>query len=94
MILAELIIALNLVGHADGAVEVITAGRGEIIAVLLHTPVGITSIEKMFHELPNDFRNRVTLVKRYQVWGVLAPDDWPAPQQGPKGARFHLNPAP
>ena len=90
---AELIITLNLVGHAEGAVEVITAGQGEVIAVLLHTPVVGASIDKMFRALPADFRNRVCLCKGWQVWGVAAPDGWPAPKKKPTGRRFHLNPA-
>lgn len=94
MILAELITALNLVGHADGAVEVITGGGGEIIAVMLHTPVAGAGIEKMFRALPHDFRSRVCLCKGWRVWGVAAPDAWPAPKQKPTGRRFHLNPAP
>lgn len=93
MILAELIVALNLVGHSLGAVEVITAGQGEGIAVLLHTPVVGASVEAVFRALPNDFRNRVCLCKGWRVWGVAAPDDWPAPKQKPAGRRFHLNPA-
>lgn len=93
MILAELIVALNLVGHADGAVEVITAGQGEVIAVLLHQPVSGESIAKMFRALPADFRSRVCLCKGWRVWGVAAPDAWPAPRQRPAGRRFHINPA-
>ncbi len=92
--LAELIVSLNLVAHKEGAVEVITAGEGEIIAVLLHTPVSGASIAKMFRELPGDFRARVRLCKGWGVWGVAAPDAWPAPKIKPTGRRFHLNPAP
>lgn len=94
MILAELITALNLVGHAEGAVEVITFGSGEIIAVLLHLPMGRENIDQMFRALPGDFRSRVCLCKGWQVWGAAAPDAWPAPTKKPTGHRFHLNPAP
>lgn len=92
--LPELITALNLVPARDGAVEVITAGKDEVIAVLLHTPIVGDSIAKMFKALPGDFRNRVCLCKGWQVWGVAAPDAWPAPKKKPAGRRFHLNPAP